>query len=64
MKEQYAMNDIKVGRLAITVLIPKGTHGVYVPEVNMSMPEYEILLPSHLFLGRIKWNVYEIEYKE
>lgn len=54
------MEDIKRSRLVIKIRIPKGTFGTYLPEVNPKAPEFEILLPHHLKLKRIKWNTFEV----
>lgn len=60
LKSYYSIKAIKKKRFAIRILIPKGTPGTYLPEVNPKMPEYEILMPYHLSLKKISWNTYEI----
>lgn len=60
LQEYYSMGDIKRGKILITIRIPEGTSGTYLPEINPDRPEYEILLPHHLKLRRINWNTYEI----
>ena len=60
LKDYYAMDDIKRGRLPIAIHIPQNTNGTYIPEVNPEIPEFEILLPYRLRMKRISWNVYEI----
>ncbi len=61
LKEHYSMPYIREKRVAITIKIPKGTHGTYVAEVNPKMPEYEILLPYHTKLKRIGFMTFEVE---
>lgn len=58
--EYYSMEDIKRGRFRISIRIPEGTAGTYLPEINHDRPEYEILLPHHLKLRRINWTSFEI----
>lgn len=60
LKDYYAMDYIRKGRIAIKIYIPQGTKGTYIPEVNSELPEYEMLFPYRLKLKRISWNVYEI----
>ncbi|MBE7058991.1 MAG: hypothetical protein E7387_07865 [Ruminococcaceae bacterium] len=61
LKEYYSMSYIRQKRVAISIRIPKGTHGTYVAEVNPKMPEYEILLPYHTKLKRIGFMTFEVE---
>ena len=61
LKEYYSMSYIRQKRVAISIRIPKGTHGTYVAEVNPKMPEYEILLPYHTKLKRIGIMTFEVE---
>ena len=56
----YSMEDIKKGKICIAIRVPKGTHGTYIPEINPSRPEYEILLPHHLKIKRINLTTFEI----
>lgn len=55
--EYYSM---KKGKFLISIRIPEGTAGTYLPEINYDRPEYEILLPHHLKLRRINWTTFEI----
>lgn len=61
LKEHYSMPYIREKRVAITIKIPKGTHGTYVAEVNQRLPEYEILLPYHTKLKRTGFMTFEVE---
>ena len=54
------MDDIKWGRLSIQIYIPKGTHGVYLPEVNCNAKEFEILISPGQKLKRISCNKYAL----
>lgn len=58
LEKQYAMDEVRSGRVPITIYIPKGTPGAYLPEVNSSLPEYEILLPHGMILKRVKKGSY------
>lgn len=55
LREYYSMEDIRRRRVPITILIPKGTSGTYLPEVNSDRPEFEILLPHHLKIKQVSW---------
>lgn len=61
LKHHYSMPYIREKRVAISIMIPKGTHGTYIAEVNPKLPEYEILLPYHTKLKRIGFMTYEVE---
>lgn len=56
----YSMDDIKYKRLLIKILIPKGTKGVILPEVNPKNPEFELLLPYRLKLQRVAIKTFMI----
>lgn len=60
LKDYYSMGDIRKNRFLITINVPQGTNGTYLPEVNSNMPEFEILLPYGIKLRRQSWTVYEI----
>lgn len=60
LKKHFGMDDIKWGRLSIQIYIPKGTHGVYLPEVNCNAKEIEILISPGQKLKRISCNKYAI----
>lgn len=62
LPEYYSMNYIKDKRILISFFIEKGVSGMYLPEVNPNMPEFEILFPHHLKIKRIQWNQYLIKY--
>lgn len=53
LKEYYSMDDKKHGRIPISLFIPVGTPGMYLPEVNPNCPEYEFLLPYGVKLKHI-----------
>lgn len=61
LRKYYAMDEIKRHRLAITILVPEGMPGIYIPEVNADSPEYEVLFPYRIKLKRISWRKYIIE---
>lgn len=56
----YSMDDIKYKRLLIKILIPKGTKGIILPEVNPKNPEFELLLPYRLKLQRVAVKMFMI----
>lgn len=56
----YSMDEIKYKRILIKILIPKGTKGVILPEVNPERPEFELLLPYRLKLKRIAVKTFMI----
>ena len=56
----YSMDDIKYKRLLIKILIPKGTKGIILPEVNPKNPEFELLLPYRLKLQRVAVKTFMI----
>ena len=60
LKKYFGMDDIKWGRLSIQIYIPKGTYGVYIPEVNNNAKEFEILISLGQKLKRIYCNKYAI----
>lgn len=60
LKKHYSMESIKRWRIPIAIRIPKGTFGTYLVEINKYMPEYEVLLPYHTKLRRIKSNTFEV----
>ena len=60
LKKYYSMMEIKYCRLPIIIRIRKGTPGTYIPEVNVEMPEFEILIPYRSKLKRINLTTYEI----
>lgn len=47
LPKYYGMPEIKWGRVKLKILLPRGTRGMYIPEVNPNMPEFEVLLPHH-----------------
>ena len=53
LKDYYSMSNIKNGRVPISIYIPKGTPGMYIPEVNPDLPEFEFLIPYGVMLKRI-----------
>ena len=61
LKDHYSMENIRKNRFLITINVPQGTNGTYLPEVNSKMPEYEILLPYHTKLKRIGFMTFEVE---
>ncbi len=58
LKDNYAMDEIRRWRIPISIYIPAGAPGMYLPEVNPSSPEYEILLPYHTKIQRITSDKY------
>lgn len=60
LKDYYSMDEIKKGRIVITILAPCGSTGTYLPEVNEEAPEFEILFPHHTSLRRISFSKYQI----
>ena len=60
LKKYFGMDNIKRGRLSIQIYIPKGAHGVYLPEVNCNAKEFEILISPGQKLKRISCNKYAI----
>ena len=60
-KEHYSMMDKKHGRIPISLFIPKGTPGMYLPEVNPKRPEYEFLLPYGMKLKHIGNKKYLVQ---
>lgn len=58
--ELYSMNSIKRNRRLIKIYIPKGTPGMYLPEVNSEKPEFEILIPHGMRIKRIGFKEYMI----
>lgn len=56
----YSMDDIKYKRLLIKILIPKGTNGIILPEVNPKNPEFELLLPYRIKLQRVAVKTFMI----
>lgn len=64
LPEHYRMENIKRCRLQIKILVPHGTLGAYLPEVNQYNPEFEILFPYRTILQRIKLGIYIICDKE
>ena len=60
LKNQYSMENIKRNRYAISILIPKGTPGTFIPEVNRDFPEYEVLFPHHTKLRKKGWRLFEV----
>ncbi len=60
LKKYFAMDDIKRCRIAIQIYIPKGTNGVYLPEVNLDAKEYEILITPGQKIQKVSWNKYLI----
>ena len=60
LKDYYAMEYIKEGRIAISLYIPEGLPGTYLPEVNPNNPEYEILLPYGMKLKRLSLKEYYV----
>ena len=60
LRDYYSMDNIKRGRFPITIKIPEGVRGTYLPEINPYMPEYEILLSHHTKMRRISLFVFEV----
>lgn len=61
LRNAFSMDYLKKGRIPISIQIPKGTYGAFLPEVNPDSPEFEVLLPYRMHIMRIKWNLYRIE---
>lgn len=61
LKEYYSMEDIKRGRIPISLYVPAGTSGMYLPEVNPEHPEYEFLLPYGMKLKHIGYMKYLVQ---
>lgn len=61
LKDFYSMDNIKRCKFAIMLLVMKGSHGTYIPEINPDLPEYEILLPYHIKLKRLHWNLFLVD---
>ena len=47
-------------RMVVKIIVPKGTKGTYLPEVNPDMPEFEVLFPHGTRLKRIGIDKYTI----
>ncbi|MCD7823908.1 MAG: hypothetical protein LUG86_07855 [Oscillospiraceae bacterium] len=60
LKKYYSMDDIKKHRFTIKIQVGKGSHGVYLPEINKDRPEYEILFPYDSKLTRIGWLTFRL----
>lgn len=60
LRKHYAMDDIRWCRIPIQIYVPKGTKGVYLPEVNPNAREYEILITPGQKLQKMSWNKYQI----
>ena len=54
LNKLYNVQQIIQGRKLIKIYIPKGTHGMYIPDIFPDSPEYEFLLPYRIKLKR-KW---------
>ena len=52
IKDLYHMQEIRHHRIPIKILVPKGTNGSYIPEVNPKNPEFELLMPYRVKLKR------------
>ena len=61
LKDFYSMDSIKRCRFAIKLLVMKGSHGTYIPEINPDLPEYEILFPFHVKLKHLHWNLFLVD---
>ena len=61
LKDFYSMDNVKRCRFAINLLVMKGSHGAYIPEINPDLPEYEILFPYHVKLKRLHWNLFLVD---
>ncbi len=46
--------------MIIKIIVPKGTKGVFLPEVNPGQPEFEVLFPHGTRLKRIGIDKYTI----
>lgn len=60
LSKDYGIDDIACRRHIIKIQIPQGTPGTYIPEVNKDRPEFEILMPHHIRLCRIKDDVFRV----
>ena len=60
LSKDYGIEDIAWRRHVVKIQIPQGTPGIYIPEINKDRPEFEILLPHHIKLCRIKDDVFRV----
>ncbi len=60
LSKDYGIEDIAQRRHVVKIQIPQGTPGTYIPEVNKDRPEFEVLLPYHIKLCRIKDDVFRV----
>ena len=60
IKDLYRLNDIRNHRISIKILVPKGTKGSYIPEVNPQKPEFELLIPYRVKMKRKNLNTFII----
>jgi len=61
LKNYYSMDDIKRNRITIDILIPKGTPGMFIPEVNPKRPEFEFLMPLGLHIRRLDIKTFLVD---
>ena len=60
LPSEYGMEEICRRRSRIKIYIPKGAKGTYIPEINKTLPEFEILLANGTKLHRVGLDEYQV----
>ena len=60
LKKLYSAEQIKRGRVLIKIYVPKGSHGMYIPDIFPDSPEYEFLLPYRIRLKHIGFRSFMV----